>query len=248
MVRATALRKLRRSKVDLSLNELEVLAQQIRADLERIDGGTGTASSSHTAGETAHKCHGGHGQSGPRESGIEHAAVLCSGPCDVKRNCGGVDREKRETRRRCCGLETDPERVCLDRAGKRSRHVVQVGRSSVSSGLRHCGRHQQDGRGHDQVPEAGWGKSVRHHQERHPHEGVDKRSRATEARVSQQHTPQHEREDAGRGDVSFDGRAGSARTDGRRPDGDWSRRQERQEGHRQERKGQERSEGSGKRP
>ena len=53
VVRATALRKLRRSKMDLSLNELEVLAQQMRADLERIDGGTGTASSSHTAGATA---------------------------------------------------------------------------------------------------------------------------------------------------------------------------------------------------
>ena len=62
VVRATALRKLRRSKVDLSLNELEVPAQQIRADLERIDGGTGTASSSHTAGAPAHECHGGHGQ------------------------------------------------------------------------------------------------------------------------------------------------------------------------------------------
>ena len=32
VVRSTALRKLRRSKVDLNLNELEVLAQQIRAD------------------------------------------------------------------------------------------------------------------------------------------------------------------------------------------------------------------------
>ena len=49
---ATALCKLRRSEVDLSLNELEVLAQQIRTDLDRIDGGTGTASSSHAA-----KCH-----------------------------------------------------------------------------------------------------------------------------------------------------------------------------------------------
>ena len=41
-----------------------------------------------------------------------------------------------------------------------------------------------------------------------PHEGSDKRSRAAEAR-------QHVREDAERGDVGFDGRAGSARTDGR---------------------------------
>ena len=38
MVRATALRKLRGSKVSLSKHELEVLAQQIRADLHRIDG------------------------------------------------------------------------------------------------------------------------------------------------------------------------------------------------------------------
>ena len=53
-------------------------------------------------------------------------------------------------------METDSGRVCLDRTGKRSRRVVQVGRSSVSSGLKLCGRHQQDGRGHDQVPkEAG---------------------------------------------------------------------------------------------
>ena len=62
VVRATALRKLRGSKDDLSKHELEVPAQQISADLDRIDGGTGTASSSHTAGATAHGCHGGHGQ------------------------------------------------------------------------------------------------------------------------------------------------------------------------------------------
>ena len=70
-----------------------------------------------------------------------------------------------------------------------------MGRSSVPLGFRHCGRHQQDERGHDQVPEDGWGKSVRHHQERHPHEGPDKRSRAAEARVSQQYTPQQARAD-----------------------------------------------------
>ena len=29
--------------------------------------------------------------------------------------------------------------------------------SSVPSGVRHCGRHQQDGRGHGQEPEDGWG-------------------------------------------------------------------------------------------
>ena len=188
VVRANALRKLRGSKVDLSKHELEVLAQQIRADLDRIDGGTGTASSSHTAGATAHGCRGGHGQathagnptvrstagrdernidgaqhegieagsgpvrvsgpkdppqgatlrrasdvlenlrvpmenrprrsgqevsralgqnrrphqrrsqrrSGPRESRTEHAVVLCSGPCDATRECGGVDREERD--------------------------------------------------------------------------------------------------------------------------------------------------------
>ena len=56
-------------------------------------------------------------------------------------------------------------------------------------------------KGHDQVSEDGCGKSVRHHQERHLHESVDKRSRAAEARVSQQYTLQHAREDAGRGDV-----------------------------------------------
>ena len=159
-----------------------------------------------------------------------------------------VDREKREPRRRGRGMETDSGRVCLDRAGKCSRHVVHFGRSSVPSGLGHCGRHQQDGRGHDQVREDDWGKCVRHHQERHPHEGADKRSRAAEARVSQQYTPQHVREDAGRSDVGFDGRTGGARARGRRSDGDWSRRQERQELHRQERKRQKRPEGSEKRP
>ena len=269
VVRATALRKLRTSKVDLSLNELEVLAQQIRADLDRIDGdGTGTASSSYTAGATAHGCHGGHGQAthagnpterstaggdernldGSQREGIETGSrpvrVIRSkdspqgatlrratdvvknlrvpmesllqdrkyrelldkiddptkdvgnGDLDLenqelsmqlyfalvlvmqRESVGRVDREKRKPRRRCRGMETDSGRVCLDRAGKRSRHVVQVGRSSVPSGLRHCGRPQQDGRGHDQVPEDDWGKSVQHHQERHPHEGADKRSRA----------------------------------------------------------------------
>ena len=223
VVRATALRKLRGSEVDLSKHDLEVLAQLIRADLDRIDDGTGTASSSHTAGATAHVCRGGHGQathagnpterstagrdetnidgaqhegieagsglvrvsgpkdppqgatlrrasdvvenlrvpmenrprhsgqvvsrasgqnrrphqrrsqrrSGPRESGTERAVVLCSGPCDATRECGGVDREEREPRGRCRGVETDSGRVRLDRARKSSRHVVQVGRSSV---------------------------------------------------------------------------------------------------------------------
>ena len=74
-----------------------------------------------------------------------HAAVLCSGPCDAKREREEVDREERETRRRCCGMEIDSWRTCLNRAGKPSRHVVQVGRSSVPSGIRHCCRHQQDG-------------------------------------------------------------------------------------------------------
>ena len=50
------------SCVELSKCELQVVAQQIRADLDRIDGGTGTASSSHTAGATANGCHDGHGQ------------------------------------------------------------------------------------------------------------------------------------------------------------------------------------------
>ena len=73
-------------------------------------------------------------RSGPRESGTEHAAVLCSGPCDAKRDRGGADREEREARRRCCGMETDSWRVCLNRAGKRSRHVVQIGRSNKGTG------------------------------------------------------------------------------------------------------------------
>ena len=39
-------------------------------------------------------------------------------------------------------------------------------------GSDNCGRHQQDGRGHDQVPQDGRRKSVRHRQARHPHEGL----------------------------------------------------------------------------
>ena len=89
--------------------------------------------------------------------------------------------------------------------------MVQVGRSSFPSGIRHCRQHPQDGRYQKIAGE----KSVRHHQERHAHEGADRRSRAAEARVSQQYTPQHVREDAGRGDVGSDGREGSARADGR---------------------------------
>ena len=192
-------------KVDLSKHELEALAQQIRADLDRIDGGTETASSSHTAGATAHGCHGGHGEAthagnpterstaggdernldgaqhegievgsrpvrvaGPKDSPqgatlrratdvVENLRVpmeslpqalgqnrrptkdvrngdldlenqelsmqLYFGPCDATRERGGVDRDKREPRRRCRGMETDSGRVCLDRAGKRLRHV-----------------------------------------------------------------------------------------------------------------------------
>ena len=67
------------------------------------------------------------------------------------------------------------------------------------------------------VKKNGWRKSVRHPQERHPHEGLDERSRAAEARVPKQYTPQHVREDAGRGDVGFNSRAGSARTEGDDP-------------------------------
>ena len=247
MVRATALRKLRGSKVSLNKHELEVLAQQIKADLHRIDGdGAGTAPGSHRSSETAHECHDGHGQetcarnpaerhtaggneknpdgtargsrtgsgqvrvarskdspqgatlrrpandvenlrvpmkslphrtgqevsraSGEnrrphqrcskhrlrrREPRTEHAAVFRPGPRDAKGKCGRVDREEREPRRRRHGLETDPGRVRLDRAGKRSRHVVQTGQSPVSSGIRHRRWHQQDGRGHDQVSEDG---------------------------------------------------------------------------------------------
>ena len=167
---------------------------------------------------------------GRREPRTERAVVFRPGPRDAKRKCGRVDSEEREPRRRRHGLETNPGRVRLDRAGKRSRHVVQAGRSPVSSGVRHRRRHQQDGRGHDQVPEDGWRESVRHHQERHPHEGPDKRNRAAEACVPQQYAPRHVCKDATRGDVGLDGRAGSTRADGRRSDGNRCCRQERQEG------------------
>ena len=67
MVRATALRKLRGSKVNLSKHESEVLAQQIRADLHRIDGdGAGTAPGPHRSSATAHECHDGLGSGGMR--------------------------------------------------------------------------------------------------------------------------------------------------------------------------------------
>ena len=47
----------------VGLSKLQVPAQQIRVDLDRIDGdGTGTASSSHAACATANGCHDGHGQ------------------------------------------------------------------------------------------------------------------------------------------------------------------------------------------
>ena len=63
VVRATALRKRRGSRKDLSEYELQVLNQQITADLHRIDGdGAGTASGSQRSSETAHECHDGHGQ------------------------------------------------------------------------------------------------------------------------------------------------------------------------------------------
>ena len=63
VVRATALRKLRGSKVSLSKRELEVLAEQIRADLHRIDGdGARTAPGSHCSSATAHERHDGPGQ------------------------------------------------------------------------------------------------------------------------------------------------------------------------------------------
>ena len=63
VVRATALRKLRGPKVNLSIRELEVLAEQIRADLHRIDGdGARTAPGSHCPSATAHERHDGPGQ------------------------------------------------------------------------------------------------------------------------------------------------------------------------------------------
>ena len=243
-MRATALRKLRGSKVSLSKRELEVLAEQIRIDLHRIGGdGAGTAPGSHCSSATAHERHDGPGQEacagnpakrhtaggnernpdgtqcervkdgseqvrvarskdspqgatlrraendvenlrvpmeslphrtgpevsrasgenrrplrrrsqhrpGRREPRAEHAVVFCPGSRYAKRKCWRVDSEEREPRRRRHGLETNPGRVRLDRAWERSRHVVQAGRSPVSSGIRHCRRHQQDGRGHDQV-------------------------------------------------------------------------------------------------
>ena len=60
-VPTTALRKLRGSTIGLSKYELQVLEQQIRADLDRIDG-DGTANArSHAAGTTANGCHDGQG-------------------------------------------------------------------------------------------------------------------------------------------------------------------------------------------
>ena len=100
-------------KVDLSLNELEVLAQQIRADLKRIDGGTGTASSSHTADATAHECHGGHGQA-------THAGNPTERPASGgdERNLDGTQHEgvKSESRTvRVIGSKISPQGATLRR-------------------------------------------------------------------------------------------------------------------------------------
>ena len=218
-MRATALRKLRGSTDDLSEYGLQVLGQQITADLDRIDGNGTANASSYTTGTTANGCHDGHGPAapagtsttrsaagidernlvgtqddgikvesepirvagpedrpqgatlrrptsvmedlrvpveslphrtgqevrrapgknrrphqgspqrrpGPRRRGTERAVVLRSGPRDATGECGGVDREERAPRGRSRTLETASGRVRLDRARKRSRHVVQVG-------------------------------------------------------------------------------------------------------------------------
>ena len=80
-MRATALRKLRGSKVNLSKHELEVLAQQIRADLHRIEGdGAGTAPGPHRSSATAHECHAGPGQE------------ACAGNPAKRHTAGGNER------------------------------------------------------------------------------------------------------------------------------------------------------------
>ena len=97
-VRATALRKLRGSKIGLSRYELQVLAQQIRADLDRIDGdGTGTAASSHTAGTTANKCNDGHGKAARAGNPTERFTAGRG-----ERNLDGTQYE---------GIEVESERV-----------------------------------------------------------------------------------------------------------------------------------------
>ena len=81
VVRAAALRKLCGSKVNLSKHELEILAQQIRADLHRIDGdGAGTAPGSHRSSATAHECHDGPGQE------------ACAGNPAKRHTAGGNER------------------------------------------------------------------------------------------------------------------------------------------------------------
>ena len=109
---------------------------------------------------------------GPREPGTERAVVLRSGPRDATRECGGVEHGDRF-------WESTP---------RQSQETFSpCGPSweiSCSSGFRHCGRHQQDGRGHGQVPKMAGENLSDTHQERHPHEGSDKRIRAATAHAS----------------------------------------------------------------
>ena len=112
-MRAAALRKLRGSTVDLSKHELEVLAQQIRADLDRIGGGTGAASSSHTAGTTANGCHDGHGQAARAGNPTERSTAGRD-----ERNFDGTQYERIEVQSetiRVAGPQDPPQGATLRR-------------------------------------------------------------------------------------------------------------------------------------
>ena len=146
VVRATALRKLRRSKVDLRLNKLKVLAQKIRADLERIDGGTGTSSSSHTAGATAHGCHGGHGQAAHVGNPTERSTVGRD-----ERNLDGAQHEGIETGSRTVrviGSKDSPQGATL----RRTTDVVENLRVPMESQSHRSGQEVSRALGENRRP------------------------------------------------------------------------------------------------
>ena len=309
VVRASALRKLRRSKVDLSLNELIVLAHQIRADLERITGAMVDMDKRHTqeiqqrdlqlaekrGTLTALNTRG--SRLGPGRSELLDPKILHKvQPFDGQRTSWKTfefqwracliaqDRKYRELLEKSTTPTKDVRNGDLDLENQELSMqlyfalVLVMPRESVGELIV---RNVKQGEG-----AVAWRQILEEYASTEPGNvlamlsklgdlrfpqgsdivvGINKMEEdmtryqkmagenlsdtikrgilmkaltneaelQTEARVSQQHTPQHVREDA---DVSFDGRAGSARTDGGRSDGDWSRRQERQEGHRQERK------------
>ena len=83
------------------------------------------------------------------------------------------------------GVETAARNVCFDRARESSGNVVEAGRVANSRTFRHRGRHQQDGRGHDAVPQDGQRHPARRHQTWHVEESSREGVRAAETHLPQ---------------------------------------------------------------